>query len=123
HLRDSPPAGGTQGRLSRKVRRVALSARAVERRDADRPAERDWTADQGAAHGGLAAVGRVAQGEARWLQAAGDHAPLGPETGRGNSVVDPRDLPIEPGQLALAKHVDVAGPGLAAQGLGLRGVP
>ena len=50
---------------SRKVRCVPLSARGAECRDADGPAERDRTADQGAAHAGLAAVGRVAQGEAR----------------------------------------------------------
>ena len=50
---------------SRKVRCVALSACGAERRDADRSAEGDRTTDQGAAHAGLAAVGRVAQGEAR----------------------------------------------------------
>src|SRR2546427_6566567 len=33
-----------------------------------------------------------------------------------------RSLPIEPRQLALAKHVDKAEPGLAVQGLGLGGV-
>src|SRR5207245_8653460 len=105
-----------------KVRRVALSARGVECGDPDGPAEWDRTVDRSAAHGGLAAVGRVAQDEARELQAAGDHAPLGPETGRGNPVVDTRDLPIESRQLALAKHVDEAGPGLGVPGLGLGGV-
>src|SRR5205823_13415111 len=49
---------------SREAGRVALPARRVERGDADGPAEGDRTADEGAAHGGLAAVSRVAQGEA-----------------------------------------------------------
>src|SRR5882762_9365834 len=47
---------------SRQARRVALAARGAERRDADGPAERDRTADHGAPYGGLAAVGRIAQG-------------------------------------------------------------
>src|SRR2546429_1370160 len=50
---------------SREAGRVALPARRVERGDADGSVERDRTADWGAAHGGLAAVSRVAQGEAR----------------------------------------------------------
>src|SRR5881392_566742 len=101
--------------------RVALSARGVERGDADARAEGDRTAHFGAPHGRLAAVGRVAQGEPRQLHAAAHHPAFHLETRRGDPVVEARDLPVESGQLALAKHVDEAGPGLAVEGLGLCG--
>src|SRR5216684_677820 len=103
-------------------RQARLAARGAERRDADGPAERDRTADHGAPHAGLAAVGRIAQGEPRQLHAAANHAAIGLETRRGDAVVDARNLAIEPGQLALAYHIDEAGPGFAVQGLGLGGV-
>src|SRR5216684_1665275 len=89
---------------SRPARRVALAARGAERRDADGPAERDRTADHGAPHGGLAAVGRIAQGEPRQLHAAAHHAAIGLETRRGDAVADARDLAIESGQLELANQ-------------------
>src|SRR2546425_5809461 len=88
---------------SRQAHRVALAARGAERRDADGPAERDRTADHGAPHAGLAAVGRIAQGEPRQLQAAANHAAIGLETRRGDAVVDARNLAIEPGQLEIGR--------------------
>ncbi len=84
--------------------------------------ERDRTANWGAAHGGLAAVSRVTQGEAGQLHAAAHHPALDLQTGGGDPVVDAWDLPIEPRQLALAEHVHEAGPALAVEGVGPCGV-
>src|SRR5437879_7244071 len=106
----------------REAGRVALSARGVEGGDADGPPEGDGIADEGAAHGGLTAIGRVAQHEPGQLHAAVHHPALGLQTRGGDPVVDARDLPIEPGQLALAEHVDEARPGLAVEGVGPCGV-
>src|SRR5206468_1901205 len=79
---------------SREVGRVALSPRGVERRDSDGPTKGDGTAHLGAPRRGLAAVGCVPEGEAGQLDAAANHPGLGPQTGRGDPIVEPRDLPI-----------------------------
>src|SRR2546421_723332 len=56
------------------------------------------------------------------LPISANHPVLDLQTGGGDAVVDARDLPIEPGQLALAEHVHEAGPALAVEGVGPCGV-
>src|SRR2546429_8198961 len=107
---------------SREVGRVALSARGGERGDADGSAEGDRTAHLGAARGGLAAVGGVAAGAPRQRTGAVNQPIRDFQPGRGDPVVAPWDLPIEPGQLTLAENVHEAGPGLAVEGVGPCGV-
>src|SRR6266404_1808418 len=98
--------------------RVALSTRSGERGDADGPAQGDRTADFGAAHGGLAAVSRVAQGEPGSLHAAANHAAVDLQTRCGDPVIAPLHLPIEPGQLTLAEHVHQTGPRCLVERMG-----
>src|SRR5713226_3954851 len=114
HAAVAPAASALLGAAlgSREAGRVALSARGSERGDADGPAEGDRTADLGAARRGLAAVGRVPQGEAGQLHGAENHPALDLQAGGGDPVVEARDLPIEPWQLALPDHVHEAGPRL-----------
>src|SRR5260370_30301198 len=98
-----PPRSAWSG--SREASRVALSPRRGECGDADGPAEWDRTAHHRAAHGGLAAVGRVAQREPRQLDAAANRPTVVFETRRRDPIDEARDFPIEPRQLALADHV------------------
>src|SRR5207253_6779648 len=74
---------------------------------------RDWSSD---------VCSSDLQDEAGQLHAAANHPVLDLQTGGGDPVVDARDLPIEPGQLALAEHVHEAGPALAVEGVGPCGV-
>src|SRR5207247_7131801 len=78
----------------------------------------DRTLDRWAAHGGLAAVGRVAQCEARQFSIAVHSPALSLQAGRGDAVIQSRYLPIEARQLALANDVRQARPGLAVERIG-----
>src|SRR5258707_1444314 len=101
---------------------MSLSARRTESGDLDGSAQRNRTANDGAADRGLAAIRRIPECESGDLDAAAHDPGVDVQTGDGDPVVDSGKLAIEPRQLALADHIDEAGPRLAVQRLGLRGV-